>query len=397
VSKEHRYSGATVWMLILLAAVSGGCGGGMSKSVPPPPPPPPGGSEFLFVTAQNAILGFTVDPTTGMLNNPTKTPSPSSSTGIVALPKQGVLYVSDPQHNQVDGFAINKSTGALTLLPGSPFSLPSSGGSPGSMAVDPEGKFLFVSNSTNTYGNTDVLAIDNSSGNLTAVPGSPFVDADQGFATVFPSSKYLFSVSGANAASAIVAEAIDPNTGTSTPVPGSPFSTMGIAVGCGLYPCSPISLAVNSAGTLFVVAYSGFQTYRTVFPASVDAATGSLTLPTIQNALFQFGEDNSFGGADFAVATLGNYAYVADIYGIHAINFAPADGTPTEVKGSPFAPGTANGGLVITADGKFLYAASSSANTITIISIDASTGALSPVGNPVAAASGPLMLTLYKP
>jgi 6-phosphogluconolactonase len=397
VSKQLRCSGATVWMLILLAAVSGGCGGGMSKSVPPPPPPPPGGSEFLFVTTQNAILGFTVDSTTGMLSNPTETPGPSSSTGIVALPKQGVLYVSDsyvsPSHpNQVDGYAINKSTGALTLLPGSPFTLPTSGGSLGSMAVDPEGKFLFVSNSTNSFGMTDVLAIDNSSGNLTEVYGSPFVDADQSFATVFPSGKYLFSVS--DAASAIVAEAIDPNTGTLTPVSGSPFSTMGIAVGCGLYPCSPISLAVNSAGTLFVVAYSGFQFYRAVFPASVDTTTGSLTFMT--NGLFQFA-DSSGQGADFAVAALGNFVYVADIYGIHAINFAPADGTLTEVKGSPFAPGTVNGGFVITADGKFLYAASSSANTIIIFSIDASTGALSPVGNPVAASSGPLMLTLYKP
>lgn len=147
---------------------------------PKPVPPPPTGSEFLYAAAQNAILGFTVNSATGELSNPTSIPGPSStvngtatpSYGIVALPKLGFLYVSDPQNNQVDGFAANNSTGALTPLSGSPFALPPSGASaqPMGMAVDPQGKFLYVSNfdpMADLTGTTDVLMIDSVSGKLT--------------------------------------------------------------------------------------------------------------------------------------------------------------------------------------------------------------------------------------
>jgi DNA-binding beta-propeller fold protein YncE len=88
---------------------------------------------------------------------------------------------------------------------------------------------------------------------------------------------------------------------------------------------------------------------------------------------------------------------VSDPQGVHAFNFAPVGGALTEVSGSPFPPGTASGGFAVTADGKFLYEASASSNTIDVFAIDEATGALSPLGNPVPAGTGPLILTLYKP
>ena len=66
------------------------------------------------------------------------------------------------------------------------------------MAVDPAGKFLYVSNSTpalnGSSGGTDALTIDSTSGKLTVVPGSPFQDADSGFVTIDPSGKFLFAI-----------------------------------------------------------------------------------------------------------------------------------------------------------------------------------------------------------
>jgi DNA-binding beta-propeller fold protein YncE len=133
----------------------------------------------------------------------------------VGLPKQGVLFVSDPQNNQVDGFAVNNSTGALTILSGSPFALPPSGAlsRPWGMAVDPAGEFLYVSNSTpalnGSSGGTDVLTIDHTSGKLTVVPGSPFQDDDSGFVTVDPSSRFLFALASSCLFGGVIADTID--------------------------------------------------------------------------------------------------------------------------------------------------------------------------------------------
>jgi 6-phosphogluconolactonase (cycloisomerase 2 family) len=197
----------------------------------------------------------------------------------------------------------------------------------------------------------------------------------------------------------IVADAVDPNTGIPTPVAGSPFQ-LPFQMSCALYPCNPISLVEDSTGRfLFVVAHDGFHVFQTVWTLSIDAASGALT--TVGSSR-QFGEGTT-GLADFAIATSGPSIYVSvpsglsDPEGVYAFSFAPATGALTEVKGSPFPPGTASGGLAVTADGKFLYEASASSNTINVFAIDPVTGALSPVGSPVPAGTGPLMLTLYKP
>lgn len=405
MSKEHCRSIATALVLILLALTLIGCGGSSSQNSPPPPPPPP--SEFLYATAQSAILGFTLDPATGALSNPTSTPSPSyinngivtPSYGIVALPKQGLLYVSDPQNNEVDAFTVNNSTGALTVLSGSPFALPSSGvfSRPWGMAADPAGKFLYVSNASPAFngssGGTDALTIDSTSGKLTGVSGSPFQDADSGFVTVDPSGKFLFALAYTGLFGGIAADTVDSGTGIPTPAAGSPFQ-LPIGISCDLYPCNPISVAEESAGNfIFAVAYDGFQFFQAIWSLKIDTASGSLT------AVSQSGQFGALevGLADFAIATSGSFVYVSDPGGVHAFGLAPATGVLTEVSGSPFPPGTDSGGLVVTADGKFLYEASASSNAINVFKIDPRTGVLSPIGKPVPAATGPLILTLYKP
>jgi len=271
------------------------------------------------------------------------------------------------------------------------------------MAADPAGKFLYVSNSTpalnGSSGGTDVLSIDSTSGKLTVVPGSPFQDADSGFVTVDPSGKSLFAIAYTGLFGGITADTVDSGTGIPKPVAGSPFQ-LPVGISCSLYPCNPISLVEDSTGRfLFVVAYDGFQVFQTVWTLSIDAASGALT--TLGGSR-QFGEGTT-GLADFAIATSGTFVYVSvpsglsDPEGVYPLSLAPATGALTEVQGSPFPPGTASGGLTVTADGKFLYQASASSNTINVFAIDPTTGALTPVGKPVPAGTGPLILTLYMP
>ena len=125
---------------------------------------------------------------------------------------------------------MNNSTGALTPLSGSPFCA-SAGrpllSRPWGMAADPAGKFLYVSNSTpvlnGSSGVTDALAIDSTSGALTVVPGSPFLDADSGFVTIDPSGKFLYAIAYTGLFGGITADSVDSGTGIPTPVSGSPF------------------------------------------------------------------------------------------------------------------------------------------------------------------------------
>ncbi len=72
----------------------------------------------------------------------------------------------------ISAFVLNPTTGALTLVPGSPFNERLD---PYALAVDPAGKFLFVAN--NSTSDVSVFAINQTSGALTEAPNSPTLAA----------------------------------------------------------------------------------------------------------------------------------------------------------------------------------------------------------------------------
>jgi 6-phosphogluconolactonase (cycloisomerase 2 family) len=91
-------------------------------------------------------------------------------------------------YNQtISSFSINSSTGALTEVPGSPFSF--TGTAPSALAASPDGKFLFVGDSTD--GSLQSFAIG-TGGSLVPIdsvsPGGPIYDV-----TVSPNSRFVYS------------------------------------------------------------------------------------------------------------------------------------------------------------------------------------------------------------
>ena len=83
------------------------------------------------------------------------------------------VYVS-PTEGDVWGYAINFSTGALSLIAGSPFP---AGSESFSVSADPSGRFLYVGNINDNplpYDTISGYAIDPATGALTPLPGSPF-------------------------------------------------------------------------------------------------------------------------------------------------------------------------------------------------------------------------------
>ena len=67
------------------------------------------------------------------------------------------------------GFSIDKQTGALSSLPGSPFAV---GDTADSVSIDPENSFLYVTNQS--AGRVTGFKLNAATGELTAMPGAPF-------------------------------------------------------------------------------------------------------------------------------------------------------------------------------------------------------------------------------
>jgi 6-phosphogluconolactonase (cycloisomerase 2 family) len=138
--------------------------------------------KFLFAVNDNGggipsstLLSYTINPTTGALTLLNSIPydAPVLLGDVVVHPNGGFLYVSDGDDN-VLGFSID-GNGDLTALAGSPFSAGGSVINTNFLAMDPAGRFLYAANYDAGFtSNISAFTVDSNSGALALVPGSPF-------------------------------------------------------------------------------------------------------------------------------------------------------------------------------------------------------------------------------
>ncbi|MCE9599412.1 MAG: beta-propeller fold lactonase family protein [Spirochaetia bacterium] len=146
--------------------------------IPPAPVVTPDG-RFLYVAltqnGNNAVAGYAIDSSTGVLTAIPGHPFATTGDSVQqpAIHASGrFMYVANTASSTIDVFAINPSTGALSAIAGSPFT---AGAGPGPVAIDRGGLFAFVPNNNGGAGNTmSVFKIDPTSGALTPVSGSPY-------------------------------------------------------------------------------------------------------------------------------------------------------------------------------------------------------------------------------
>jgi 6-phosphogluconolactonase (cycloisomerase 2 family) len=387
---------ATVGILAISFGLAG-CSGGYSQ---PPPPPPPGcgnscspSPEFLYAMGPGHILAFTIDQTTGALGAASAIAGPNQSTGMVSTITLGHLYVSDFLNDTVEGFTANATTGALSAIAGSPFSL---GGTPpgagGLSPIVPAGTYLYATDLN--AGKVAGFAFDSASGKLTPVPGSPFpagntpVQAAQaGF-----QGKFLYVSDLNDSAGGISAFTIDFNTGALSPIPGSPFPT-GPA---GSFP-GPSALVVN--GNFLYVALAGtVNANNKIVAFAIDPNTGVLS--SVAGSPFLTGADPLYM-ALVPVTLVGfqSFLYTANIQDntISAFTVNDNTGVLTPVNGSPYSGASTLAGLAVTsthtsAGNFFLYAADQAGN-VRGYTVDGGSGALTPIpGSPFTAANSPVLL-----
>lgn len=182
--------------------------------------------KFLFAsdtTPPGNVLAYTID-STGALTPVAGSPFPAVSGSTNTYPYQlavdssgKFLYVDLMFSNQIAAFSIDSTTGALTAVPGSPFS---TGTMPTALAT--ASNFLYVSNSLD--GTVSGYTIDSTTGVLTAIPGSPFAIRTAAF-TTNSAGNFLY----ASGLQGIQVYSIDGSTGALSPA-GAPAAAPGATV-----------------------------------------------------------------------------------------------------------------------------------------------------------------------
>lgn len=143
---------------------------------------PSGRFALVANTGSNNVSVYMIDSTTGVLTvvqNPGPPVTNFFSAGtapqqVTIHPSGSFAYIANATFGDVSAYTINQTTGVLTQIAGSPF--PTGGMNPKRVTIDSAGKFAFVSNQ-----NSDTIAvfsIDQTTGVLTAVIGSPFPTGD---------------------------------------------------------------------------------------------------------------------------------------------------------------------------------------------------------------------------
>jgi len=288
----------------------------------------------------------------------------------------------------VSMYTINPTTGALTSI-GAPVSTDGFGVYPGSITVDPYGKFAYAINEGDPWGYEDgapggvaMYTIDATTGALTLtglingtgdINGSCPGLCNPGSMVVDPSGKFAYVVTGAAGEFyGLAMYTIDATTGALT-------SIGKVAAAAGLV---PISVAADPAGEfVYVTTASGtLGLTGSVSTYAINTTTGALA----STGTIAAGTGPVFVGVDRA----GKFAYVTNS-GSNDVSMYTIDATTGALTSiGTIAAGTEPSSVAVDPSGKFAYVTNSNSNDVSMYTIDATTGALTSIGT-IAAGTDP--------
>jgi 6-phosphogluconolactonase len=337
-------------------------------------------ARFVYVAGLDNITGFSIDGSTGALTP--LTGSPFNAPGIRSViidPSNRFLLA--PVVSSVAVFTIDRTSGSLHQVDQSPFATGSA--HPCGGAVAPNGKFAYITHCG--PGAIAMFAMDLVSGALSPLAGSPLQLNIASVNSIVLSSDGQFAYAAANDGSTtgnIHSYAVEPLTGVLNPLVGSPLALPGAF---GLPGVDAGTITSDFSGrTLYVPSSVG----SAVFGFTIDAANGSPS--EIAGSPFQVPPlaIPPFGGNPSAVAVhpSGKFAYVAAV-GLNGVLTYTRDvttGALTLVSPTATPAGNQPTSLAMETSGKFLYAGNNMGG-LSAYSIDATTGLLTAVpGSPIA-------------
>ena len=225
-------------------------------------------AKWLYELVGSTLAGYSINGGTGALTAIPGSPFALSATEVYSLATDSAgkfLFVCAANNDQVQVLSIDQTSGALA-----PVGTVATTGFAAQATTDGLGKYLYVT-AGNLGGTVDVYTIG-STGLLTPVAGSPFFIS---IATLRsePTGKFLVGVTGNGANNGVGTDnhvyvfSIDQTSGALSQVTGSPFATTLI----------PGDLAMHPKGTL-VYTFNGTVSGLTgVEGFQLDTSSGQLT------------------------------------------------------------------------------------------------------------------------
>ena len=338
-------------------------------------------ASFLYLGSQESpgkVYGFAQNPTTGALitvsGSPFSISTENSTYGVTIHSNNKFIYAANVNTNTISTYSINPLTGALTAV-----GTPTAAGAiePNGLAFHPALSYLYVSN----YGGNSISAFQVSeTGQLTAISGSPF-SAGTGQKlnglVISRDGRFLFtaasgSTSGTNG---VVAYSIDQTSGALNLISGSPFlNTLG-----GETSNKGDGISIHPNGKWL---YMGLFGSRKMAAWTIDQTTGQLTAleaPILNNSTTGYPDD---GGSASTVSADGLFLY-STAYSTNSSNpkkiiiYSINQSTGGLSRSSEVDTGGGPNDIRIDTTGRFAYTCNTrNSPSISAYSINKSTGAL---------------------
>ena len=242
--------------------------------------------QWLYIAQGPKILAYSINGATGALTALTGSPftSPETETGgFIADPAGHFLFQSGANTHEVAVFAINQTSGALTVV-GSP--VPTGTNFAGDITTDGLGKYLYVTESN--LGQSVAVFSIGTTGALTPIAVQSIqIAVLKGEAT----GKFLFGVTGNGVNNTVLANdphiyiySIDQTTGTITQL-GLPFQTTNIPFDLRVHPSGPFVYAFTAGSN--TTGDSAMEGYKFDTTGTLTAVTGSpFTALTVNDGVF---------------------------------------------------------------------------------------------------------------
>ena len=339
-------------------------------------------SEFLYAASENGITAFPFNSSTGALDTSFQAASVFTATDPLAN------MVPDPTGKFLFACGLgNSSIEAFSLNaetgvlePISSSTLSIQGFLGCTLSIDPTGKFLYIATSVGV----SAFTVNPATGVLSSVAGSPFSDGSVlRESAIDPSGKLLYAISNNTTSNTISVFSINSSSGALAPVAGSPFQTAinGLAY----------SVAVHPSGKFL---YVSFPQSEEIAAWSINNSTGAITV--VPGSPFPSGVTSGDAPNSLLVTPSGGFLYaLSGATTVFGYSVDANSGALSPIKSSPLTL-TAADYFAIDPSSEFVYAAYENANTVAGFDINASTGALTAFSAPPVSAAGVSLLTVVK-
>ena len=301
-----------------------------------------------------------------------------TNTSVARASRTEYAYFANYNSNKIFAYRINATTGALIPVKGSPFATKDS---PVFLAASRAGTFLYALNhitdsDENVLGDIVVYRINATTGEITPIQGNPFCKTDNRYMsiTIGPTGTFAYVTEGASMRDGYVSVYyINTDTGALTPVPG----------GSEFYGGFPKYVLVNPADTFVYVSDNDGITYG----YHINVATDNLAPAAKSSFAMRVDE------ASYTINPAGTFAYGVNIganarYDVGTVStyrINPVTGKFSLIRGSASVTGSNPNSAIINPAGTFVYVVNSGPGnvngSVSVYRINASTHMLTPISS----------------